>query len=472
MSLQLQYEKNSMRKSHRIEIPLKVYIQNNIYNVIDWSMTGLSISTKANSFIVDDFYDAVLLLGLKDATISIKIKLKCVYGKENRYGYEFNELSDKNRKMLRRYLEFYLDGKWDDMDELIGVYSEPDIGTALKEPVKLNDLEKSSLQKSFLRKSLSAVVFSFLLLLLIGATLFYNLRYTYEGVGIVEGNYKNIYAKHKGVLEKIYVKTGDRVKKDDILADINSEKILQQIKLLETIKKTKLKKIEADFLYQNATTAPQQDNSELLNLKKQMVNEAYKNYQNAKIQFNNHLITKTELLYFKNKFLESKESYALYKEKSTNQKNSPALVPKIYNIEETNLKIKNKKRLLEEYRIFSPQDGKVYEITAEVSDFISRDKPLLVLWTDNKPKIIASLEDKEAINIKIGSSVEIIDSLGEYKFKGIVKHITNKVLNMDIKTEGVSNLVYVEIEPEDKSKVLPPKSVVKVLFKRTSWFEL
>jgi len=470
MSLQLQYEKNSMRKSHRIQFPLKVYIQNNIYYVNDWSMTGLSIKTDDNSFIVNDFYDAVLLLGLKDATISIKVKLKCVYNNGDRYGFEFSELSGKNRKMLRRYLEFYLDGKWDDMDELIGVYSEPDIDTALKEPVKLNDLEKSSLQKSFLRKSLSAVLLSLFLLLLIGATLFYNLRYVYESVGIVEGNYKNIYPKHEGILEKIYVQIGDRVKKGDILADMNSEKILQQIKLLETIKETKLKKIEADSLYQTTTT--HKNSSELLTLKKQILNESYKNYQNAKIQFDNHLITKTELLYFKNKFLESKESYTLYKEKSTTQKNTHSSAPKIYNIEETNLKIKNKKILLEEYRIFSPQDGKVYEITAEVSDFISRDKPVMVLWTDNRPKIIVSLDAKDAINIKIGLSVEIVDSLGEYKFKGIVKHITNKVLDMDIKTDGMSNVVYVEIEPEERSKVLPPRSVVKVLFKRAFGFEL
>ena len=393
MSLQLQYEKNSMRKSHRIQFPLKVYIQNSIYDVLDWSMTGLSINTKDNSFIVNDFYDAVLLLGLKDATISIKIKLKCVYKNGDRYGYEFSELSDKNRKMLRRYLEFYLDGKWDDMDELIGVYGEPDIDTALREPVKLNDLEKSSLEKSFLRKSIGAVIFSLFLFLLIAATIFYNFRYMYEGVGIVEGNYKNIYAKHEGVLEKIYVKTGDSVKKDDVLADISGEKILQQIKLLEIIKETKLKKIEADQLYQTSTNRPQV-NSELLNLKKQMVNQSYKNYKNAKKQFANHLITKTELLYFKNRFLESKESYTLYKEKSMTQNNISASVPKIYNIEETELKIKNKKRLLEEYRIFSPIDGRVYEITAEVSDFISRDKPLMVLWTDNKPKIIATLEAK------------------------------------------------------------------------------
>jgi multidrug resistance efflux pump len=470
MSLQLQYEKNSMRKSHRIQFPLKVYIQNNIYDVLDWSMTGLSINTKDNSFIVNDFYDAILLLGLKDATISIKIKLKCVYKNGDRYGYEFTQLSDKNRKILRRYLEFYLDGKWDDMDELIGVYGEPDIGTALKEPVKLNDHESSALKKTFLRKSISAILLSLFLLFIIGAVLVYNLKYVYEGVGIVEGNYKNIYAKHEGVLEKIYVKTGDRVKKDDILADINSEKILQQIKLLETIKETKLKKIEADSLYQTSTLP--KENIELLKLKKQILNEAYRNYQNAKVQFNNHLITKTELLYFKNKFLESKESYTLYKERTLIQKNSSVPTRKIYNIKETNLKIKNKRRLLEEYRIFSPQNGKVYEITAEVSDLINKDKPVMVLWTDNRPKIIATLEANEAVNIKIGSDVEIVDSLGEYKFKGIVKHITNKVLNMDIKTDGVSNVLYVEIEPEEKSKVLPPRSVVKVLFKRAFWFEL
>jgi multidrug resistance efflux pump len=433
-------------------------------------MTGLSIHTEY-LYNEDEFYDAILLLGMNDATISIKTKLKCIYKKRDRYGFEFSELSQKNRKLLRRYLEFYMDGKYEDMDELIGVYAEPDLDAVLKEPVKLNDLEKSNLKKSFLRRSLSAILFSIFLLFFIGVTLYYNLRYTYEGIGIVEGNYKNIYTTNEGVLEKIYPKVGDIVKKDDVLAEINSDKILQQIKLLETIKETKLKKMKVDSIYQNSTV-DFRSNGELLKLKKELVNESYKNYKNAKVQFNNHLITKVDLLYFKNKFLEAKESYALYKEKSEKHKTLPAVAPKVYNIDEVVLKIKNKKRLLEEYRVFSPIAGKVYEITAEVSDFITRDKPLMVLWTDNKPKIIATLDAKEAIDIKVGTSVEIIDSLEEYKFEGKVKHITNKVLNMDIKRDNVSNIVYVEIEPEEGSKVLAPKSVAKVLFKREFGFEL
>ncbi len=467
MSLHIQCEKNSMRKSHRFDIPMKIYIQDRNYETVDWSMSGVSIESDDDDiFKVDEVYDAVLLLGMSDASISLKVKLKCVYFKNGRCGFEFIKFSQKNKKILRRYLELYLDGKIQDIDDLLAIYEEPDIDPVLDLPVKLTDDEKSRLQKSFLRKSIGSIVISLLLLFTIAGILFYNLRYQYEGVGVVEGNYKNVYVKKSGILEKIYVQDGDKVKKNDILADINSEKLLRQIKLLETIKETKLKKIKANS---SKDSAPVTDDTDILKIKEQIMQEEYKNFQNSKVLLKNHLITKAEMLHYKNLYLDAKESYISYKEKNMRQKNNGTKISAAsYNLEETQLKIINKKRELEEYRIFSPYDATVYEITKKTGDLVNKSNPLFVLWIDKVPKIVCYLPVQKAIDIKVGSKVDIIDSLERQKFTGIVKRILNSDPKTTINAYGSYSLneVLVEISPEEKTRILSPKSIVKVLFKR------
>ncbi len=467
MSLNVLCEKNSMRKSHRFDIPMKLHIKNDSYETVDWSMTGVSIKADKNdNFKVDSFYDGVLLLGMADASISLKVKLKCVYFKRDRYGFEFSKFSPKNKKILRRYLELYLDGKIDDIDDLLAIYHEPDIEPVLDLPVKLTDDEKSRLHKSFLRKSIGSIAAFVFLLLVITVVVFYNLRYKYEGVGSIEDNYKNIYANKSGIIKDIYVKDGDEVNKNDILVDLDAQKVLAQIKLLETIKDARLKKFHKseDKISGKKNSSKLTDDFNILNIKKQIMEEEYKNFQNAKMLLKNHLITKAEMLRFKNVYLDAKESYISLKAKKDDM-NDPL---KVSDLQELELKIDNKKRELEEYRIFSPYRGTVYEITKKTGDFVDKKDLLFIVWTHKKPKIVCYIPIEKAVEIKVGSKVEIIDSLEQHKFSGVVSRIINSDLktNMNISATNNLNQALVEILPDDEAKVLSPKSIVKVLFER------
>ena len=216
MPTHIQYEKNSMRKSHRISIPMKIHVNNTIYDSINWSLTGASIkAVNGESFLKEKLYDAVLMLGMKDATVSLKVQLKSVYEKDGVFGFEFVNLSDKNKKVLRRYLEFYLDGKLDNVDGLLSTFEEPELNSAILEPVKLSDNEKDGLEKSFFRKSLWAMLLSLFLLAAIATLVYQNLLYKFESAGTVERNYKKIYPLSSGIIDKIYVKMVIRLRKID-----------------------------------------------------------------------------------------------------------------------------------------------------------------------------------------------------------------------------------------------------------------
>ncbi len=473
MSLQLHYEKNSMRKSYRTQIPLKVYLDNNMFDTYDWSLRGLSIKSNKSDFKEQNFYDAVLVLDLSEANISLKVKLKLIYKKDDKFGFEFDKLSNKNSKLLRRYLELHLDGKLDQVDSLMAVYEEPEIAMVISEPIKLNDDEKKTLKKSFLRKSVKSIVFSLFLLGSIGAILYHNLQYQFKIVGTVEGNYKNIYSKNDGTVENIYIKIGDKISKNDILVDLNSEETLYELKILETIWDAKNREKKAQEVFQKRVVV--EDDKKVLHLKKQLVNESYIDFQNAKMQFKNRLITKVDMQDIKRVYLSEKQQYELYKKQVKNHKNANILPPeKIVNIEATELKIADKKKHLERLRTFSPIDATIFSINAEVGDNINKKEPLLTLWTHQVPQIICTLDADKAIDIEVGSEVEIVDTKEKKRFKGIVKSISNLAYDKELNRASSKDAskILVVIQPDIGTRVLQPHSIVKVLFKRKFWFDI
>ncbi len=478
MSSIIRYEENSMRKAHRVDVPIFVIIDNIQYRVIDWSLTGLSIKVINNvNFVHKKEYNSLLLLGMNEATISLSLTLKAVNQKRGRAGFEYVDLSEKNRLLLRRYIELYIDGKLDQVDSVMAVYNEPDISSAIKAPLRLNDHEKSELESSFRRKSFSSIIFSLLLLSILGGVLYYNLRYQLESIGVVDGNYKKIYPNKSGKIDKIYVKEGDRVKESDILVDFDTKDLLYKIEILKSEKKNRQEQEQEQrkVVKINSKKSKPLPDREIMRIKQQFVNEAFKAYKNAQIQLKNHLITKSDLQNIKRSYLSAKESYAFYKKQYTVDTSPSYVAPmKVVNYKKMDLEIANKERMLEEYRIFSPIEATIYNIYAEVGDKVNLKEAIMTLWSHEVPRIICKVDELEAIKLKNGSKVEIVDELNHQKFRGVIKQISNLAFDKesDIFGRNKEDGVFVVIEPEDRAKELPPYSRVKVLFKRSFNFEI
>lgn len=474
MGSQYRYEKNSMRKSHRMNIPLRVIINNEAYDVLNWSLTGISVASSDNAtWRSETSYPAILQLGLQGATVSLKIQLKYVHSKKNRIGFEYLNLSEKSKKTLRHYMELHLDGKLDSVDNLIALHHEPEFESDLTTPLKLDEQEKAMIQKSFFRNSVTSLLYMLMLVVAIGAVTYYNLRYSYKGVASVEGNYQKIYPKTSQIIEEIYVKAMDKVHKNDVMADLSDEEISYQLKLLTSIRETKLQeqKIQED-LYASMNT-PNNDTT-VLQLKQQMVSENHKMYTYAKVQYENHLITLSQLQDYKKRYLASKEALEIYKNQSMNSKILRRPVQKVINVEESDLQIANTKRQMEQLRIFSPEDATVYEVHQHTGDLSDKRVPMFTLWTHDVPKILCTIDAKEAVNIKIGGDVEIVDMQNGHTYAGNVQQIKSNSTEMVSGEEMQREFdkVVVVIKPEAKSNALAPHSVVEVLFKRDLKFEI
>jgi multidrug resistance efflux pump len=316
------------------------------------------------------------------------------------------------------------------------------------------------------------MLLSLLLFAGIAALLYQNFLYRYEIAGTVEGNYKKIYAQDEAIIDTIYVKSGQKVKKDTVLADLNGDKVLSQLKVLQSIKNARVKERKLQSSLKNSIHVVPLDR-EVLSLEKQAVDEYYSMLQNARVQFQNHLITNQELIDIKMKYQEVREGYALYKSQSSYpQSGTIQALQKVVNVEEVDLQMLEKKRLLEELRLFSPEDGIIYDVITQSGDRVGKNDPLLTLWIYKVPQIICVLSTYKASDLKIGSEVEIIDSIDGQEFTGIVKEIKNTSYEQDLKTPRLKSFsdVFIVIEPENNAIVLPPHSMVKVKFKRTFQF--
>lgn len=464
----IKYEKNSKRKANRINLPLKVFILEKLYHTVNWSMTGLSIKVQKDDidFSKNNFYDATLILDFLDASISLKVKLRYIHTTKDIVGFDFFELSHKNRKILRKYLDLYLDGRLENFDEIINIYHEVDIDTPIIEPVKLSEDEEISLRRNFFQKSFMVLIFMIFLVIFIGVISFYNFQNLYQNFGIVRGNYQKVYPQVNSKIEKIYVKVGERVQKGDVLADLDSQRVLNQINLL----KQKLQnKVPKKLLNIDKNKLNQEDDA-TLKIKKELLNTAYKNYNNAKIQLKKHLITKADFLYFQNLLLKAKENYISYKQKISNTTKSKDLIFSVQNLTQIKQMIKNKKKELELYRVTATIKGKIFKVLQKQSSAVSPKKPIFIIQNNKIPTILVTLPIKYISNITKNTKVKLYTPSGKFITEAKVKQITNKIFDNDINLNKKPKQVFIEVKPYKNTKYFIPFSAIKVVFKRKLWF--
>lgn len=452
------YEKNSMRKSYRTSIPLRVVVDNTTYHALDWSLTGLALKDFTENFNPGDTFDASLVLQMEELALTIPVKLKYEYKEGERSGFSFHALSEKNRNVLRRFIELAIEGNIENVDNILAVYHEPKSMLASQPQLSLEKAEEEKLKRSFLRTSWRYLLFALLLFSLLSALLFYHFRYIYEGSGIVTGNDASVYPQRNAVVERLYVQRGSVVHKGDPLADLDSSDIHDQIELLQARKK-KIERTYTEAYKRYKQTLPEQ--STLFKLLEESLHEADKALQNAKAQFRAHLITRYDLEQAQKRYLQtklklenSKMQFKLLKQRY--QHNKP-LKPDTTDID---VKIAHLKKSLANYRILSSVSGKVFDIYATEGEMASQNRPLMTIWTAQTPLVQVEIPQRYMHDIVIGSEADIID-------KSAQQHYLAKVVRVGIKPDSPDHdatLVWLSLD-QNHTK-LQPFQRLDVLFKR------
>ena len=130
-------EANLPRKAMRVAIPLFVEIDGKNHAARDWSTTGVGLADLARVPQEGELVQARLSFPMLESTLLIPVQLVYRGRHDGVEGFEFKDLSPRNRRILRHYIELSLDGKLGDVDDIVAVAALPAAETPVEAPLML-----------------------------------------------------------------------------------------------------------------------------------------------------------------------------------------------------------------------------------------------------------------------------------------------------------------------------------------------
>lgn len=455
-------ESNQMRRAHRVDIPLAIVIENQLYKTKDWSMTGAGIENLELELKKDEVINASIILAMQEAKLEIPVRLQFKVKRDNVTGFEFVQLSEKNKRVLREFLELSIEGRLEEVDGLLSIYNEPIVDTPIKESVVLSDEEESLLKKAFVKRSRLYIQLGILFFILLLLTVYYNTSYVYRSIGTVSGNFVKISPSINGKVSKINVKIGDRVHPKSLLFELDDKMVLNQIDIIEQ----KLADLKSRTTSSYVRRTP---NSQLLQLLKNSMNKTYQSYNAAKELYDSRLISIYDLQKVSNAYSNSKVKYLQEKDKYSRQnvpQNTNSSIVSL--ITELELKREELINRLNYLRVFSETDGYVYAIKSNVGNYVGSSDEVMILETGGNSFVVCKIQQIESVKIQKGMEVKIYSASTDETYPAHIETVGNLSLNTESEITNEVSLkeVTVKIIFDDKELHLPLNERVKVWFYR------
>lgn len=455
-------ESNQMRRAHRVDIPLIIVINGIAYHSKDWSMTGAGVDNLDLDLEHDEIIDASIVLALQEAKVEMPVKLQFKVKRGNVSGFEFEQISEKNKRVLREFLELSIEGKLDQVDGLLSIYNEPIINTPIKESVILSDEEDSILKKAFAKRSRLYIQLGILFFVILVATIYYNTAYVYRSIGTISGNFVKISPSVNGKLSKIYVKDGEKVHPNDLLFELDDKMTLGQIEIIDS----KL----ADLRGSSTNTKQAKErNDQVLRLLRSNMNKSYSSYKSAKDLYNSRLISLNDLRKIEDIYSRTKVKYLQEKDKYERAGASVNSGSSIISLR-TQLELRREELIntLNYHRVFSHTDGTVYAIKSHEGNYVGSSDEVMVIETDEPSFVVCKLKQEESVKIERGMKVKVYAASKDETYSATIETIGNLSLNTESEITNEVSLkeVTVKIVFDDKNLRLPLNERVKVWFYR------
>ena len=432
-------EKNYLRRSYRIQIPAKVYIKNKEYPVKDWSFLGFRIRNADETIEPNKEYLIDFELPFVNFIMRFKAKAICKWKKENEAGFEFEELSDETKLLMKEYVEAYVEGR---LTEENGILK---IAQGLEIPISTDIHTTPEEEKELNKKLIRNVFIIFLLMILaivIGYIIYLNRSTIYSEEAFVSGKIFYVKSPIKGEIKKLNIYPLENIYKNDLIAIITNKDILIQINLykkniqqikntISSIKKlikTEKEKIDKKYLNQVKLKKIKIDNYlKTIYQKENYLKILNKEYKLGIIHFSGLQQLKEEIKNLKNE-LKIIKNQQIIKDYSNliPLKNSLINQNKILQDTITQLKLLENKKSY--FKILSPVKGKIINIYTKNNSLINKNQLITSIELNTKGYVIGRFTFKDIKNINIGDKAEIyIPSNGKI-YKGIVSAIGKNAL--------------------------------------------
>ncbi|QZY54926.1 HlyD family secretion protein [Crassaminicella profunda] len=204
-----------------------------------------------------------------------------------------------------------------------------------------------------------------------------------------------------GVVEKVFVKEGEIVKKGQVLAKLKSDQLENNIQL----KKIQIE-IEKSKLDQMVKEGDQSLSIALENAKLQM-EEAKRNYESNKALWEARAISNTEFEKFKTAFEQAQNNFNEADFKLKNSSNQSNIAIQRKTIETANLELKQLEKDLGKTTIKSSIDGTVTQINLKEGVAFKREDYMFYVQNFKKNEIVANISEADINKVKVEQKVKI-----------------------------------------------------------------
>lgn len=457
-------EYNYKRKSHRVDLPLVVEIGGEQYRVQDWSLGGVGITGFSLDSVEDkDKIPAHIILPMPDSVLSLRVTLGYVNRRSGKTGLQFVALSSKHRRVLRHYIELSIEGKLENLEDLVGIISSPQVASPIQDALNLSDLEEESLVRQFRQRSYLSIVFAVLFFGGAAGVIFYNTVYRISTTGLISGTVRPISAGCTGTVQEVFVDSGENVKEGQILFTVEDNKgctlSLEKEEALVDIKE------KLDFIFGRLVPS---DTALLQDLKEDF-EENQRIFEEAEILFREGGITRKDLHLAKSYYLRSKVAY----DRSLNSQRER------YERQQATISSLTKKGQRIEGELFgqslestlcrgtSPMAGRMLTIEKRKGDYVTANDVMGLVNMDTTPNIIIKLRSADVLKIAIGMAASIYAPSLKTKYEARISAIGYSAVsgNSSLGLEANLNETLVKLDFIDPTLRFPVNSRVGVWIK-------
>lgn len=239
----IKFEKNYLRKSHRMRLPARVAVRGKLYDVTDWSFTGFCIPIASdNQFEVGERAAIGFILPFTcfDLRFNTEAEVKCIAAQE--IGFEFMGLSAEARMMMREYVEAYIEGRLDGIEGVIKTVEAEVVPPIVEHPPSM--IEQSRLDRKLKLRSVVYGVLGIVLILVVAAVV-YQQCYVYSVHGHLTGNTAELTAMVPGVIKTIKVTSNSCVTAGELLMEMDDREYVEKVHELRDLQHKRQKVVDA-----------------------------------------------------------------------------------------------------------------------------------------------------------------------------------------------------------------------------------
>jgi multidrug resistance efflux pump len=458
-------EANLPRKAMRVAIPLFVEINGTRYPARDWSTSGVGLTDIAKLPAVGEVLQAMVSFPLLESTLVIPVEMTYRGQHDSVCGFEFKDLSPRNRRLLRHYIELSLEGKLGDVEDIVAAAAFPATAAAAQAPLTLGSGPLAgggmpALQQSPRRGRVVGSVLAGLAVLAAGAGIvWYNLTYQLEGTGFVGGSIARVTANNVGQVGKLLVEAGARVEPGTPLFTIENPTLRNEIEALEQ----HMAQLVADQA--RLTVARRRAEAGVLSSMQRDWAEREAELANARKLFESGAITQRDVMQVASRVQDLRVNYLRQVAEGATRTQT---LDNSDSIARLRLDLASKKVLLArqeaERTVRAPVRGKVFTIDRQPGEFVTANLPVVLLEADVTPSVFLRVPNDDAVKLKLGMPAQVYVASEDRKYSASVSGVGLSAASaaVPVTQEGGLNETLVKLDFTDKKVRLPANSRVNV----------